>query len=119
MRRSTKAENIPAHNTLMRTVLNEQLASGQISLYGRGFSYQYLKRCRIPVARDRMFSILKDLDSVGVASRSFNLLISPRGNFTVPGLNFVWSVDGHLKLHMYGIEIYAGIDAYSRYESIL
>ena len=27
----------------------------------------------------------------------------------------MWSVDGHLKFRSYGIEIYAAIDAYSRY----
>jgi hypothetical protein len=38
-----------------------------------------------------------------------------RGHYTVPGPNFLWSIDGYLKLVNYGIEIYAGIDAYSRY----
>ncbi|KAL6229678.1 hypothetical protein BDW75DRAFT_235014 [Aspergillus navahoensis] len=30
------------------------------------------------------------------------------------GPNFIWSIDGYLKLAPYGIEIYAAIDAYSR-----
>lgn len=38
-----------------------------------------------------------------------------RGEYLVPGPNFVWSVDGYLKLAPYGIEVYAAIDAYSRY----
>jgi hypothetical protein len=33
----------------------------------------------------------------------------------VPGPNFIWSIDGYLKLAPYGIEVYAAIDAYSRY----
>ena len=33
----------------------------------------------------------------------------------VPGPNFLWSIDGYMKLQLYGIEIYAGIDAYSQY----
>ena len=33
----------------------------------------------------------------------------------MPGPNWLWSVDGYLKLEPYGIEIYAAIDAYSRY----
>lgn len=33
----------------------------------------------------------------------------------MPGPNFLWSVDGYCKLSKVGIEIYAGIDAYSRY----
>lgn len=38
-----------------------------------------------------------------------------RGEFIVPGPNYAWSIDGHMKLAPYGIEIYAAIDAYSRY----
>jgi hypothetical protein len=32
----------------------------------------------------------------------------------IPGPDHLWSIDGHDKLRNYGIEIYAGIDAYSR-----
>lgn len=38
-----------------------------------------------------------------------------RGEYKVPGPNWLWSVDGHCKLETWGIQIYAGIDAYSRY----
>ena len=38
-----------------------------------------------------------------------------RGNFTCPGPNWCWSIDGHMKLQHFGIEIYAAIDTYSRY----
>lgn len=33
----------------------------------------------------------------------------------VPGPDHIWSVDGYMKLDPYGIQIYAAIDAYSRY----
>ena len=36
-------------------------------------------------------------------------------DFTVPGPNFIWCVDGYDKLKKWGIEIYAAVDAYSRY----
>ena len=36
-----------------------------------------------------------------------------RGEYTVPGPNLIWSVDGHDKLSEYGIEIYGGIDGYA------
>ena len=32
----------------------------------------------------------------------------------VPGPDYLWSIDGYMKLEPFGIEIYAGIDAYSR-----
>lgn len=38
-----------------------------------------------------------------------------RGAYVVPGPNYIWSMDGYLKLVSYGIEVYAAIDAYSRY----
>jgi hypothetical protein len=38
-----------------------------------------------------------------------------KGEYIVPGPNFIWSVDGYCKLKPYGIEIYAAVDAYSRY----
>jgi hypothetical protein len=34
--------------------------------------------------------------------------------YCVPGPNYIWSVDGHMKLELFGTEIYAGVDAYSR-----
>ena len=33
----------------------------------------------------------------------------------MPGPNYLWFIDGYLKLQLYEIEIYASIDAYSRY----
>ncbi len=38
-----------------------------------------------------------------------------REGYVVPGPNYLWSIDGYLKLELYGIEIYASIDAYSCY----
>lgn len=58
--------------------------------------------------------MVKLLDPEGVASRTQQLQ-RYRGQYVVPGPNFIWLVDGYLKLVNYGIEIYAAIDAYSRY----
>jgi hypothetical protein len=38
-----------------------------------------------------------------------------REEFIVPGPDYIWSLDGHDKLSDWGIEIYAAIDAYSRF----
>ena len=96
-------------------MLNELLGSGQTILYGRQYTYDRLKQAGMPVVRDRMFNILKTIDPAGVARQHLHLTTKPRGAYTVPGPNFVWSSDGHHKLSMYGIETYAGIDAFSRY----
>ncbi|KAH8772382.1 hypothetical protein BGZ57DRAFT_713837, partial [Hyaloscypha finlandica] len=38
-----------------------------------------------------------------------------RGEYNIHGPNFVWLIDGYCKLRFCGIEIYAGINAYSRF----
>lgn len=58
--------------------------------------------------------MVKRLDPDGVYRRA-NDLQRHRGEYIVPGPNWLWSIDGHCKLSFYGIEIYAAIDAYSQY----
>jgi len=114
MRRRFHHTEFDNHNATIQTMLNENLASGQPILYGRQYTYDRLKQAGMPVVRDRMFNILKTIDPVGVASRRLHLTTKSRGGYTVPGPNFVWSIDGHHKLSIYGIVIYAGIDTFSR-----
>jgi len=64
--------------------------------------------------RDRLFAVVKELDPAGVARRASDAQ-RHRSDFIVPGPDYLWSIDGHCKLDFFGIEIYAAIDAYSRY----
>jgi transposase InsO family protein len=64
--------------------------------------------------RDRLFKAVKEIAPEGVNCRKKNLQVI-RGEYIVEGPNRVWSVDGYCKLEPFGIEIYAAIDAYSRY----
>lgn len=114
MRRRFDHTDFEAYNSAIRTMLQILLCSGETILYGRQYTYERLKQAGMPVVRDRMFQILKSSDPIGVASRRLLLTTRPRGAYMVLGPNFVWSIDGHHKLSMYGIEIYAGIDAFSR-----
>lgn len=57
---------------------------------------------------------MKSLDPAGV-TRRLNDLQRHRGEYIVPGPNYVWSIDGYCKLQHWGIEVYAAMDAYSRY----
>ncbi|KAL5366644.1 hypothetical protein BJX96DRAFT_170107 [Aspergillus floccosus] len=66
------------------------------------------------IRRNRLFSAYKTVLPDAVHRRKYDLQ-RKRGEFVVPRPNFIWSVDGYLKLEPYGIEIYAAIDAYSRY----
>jgi hypothetical protein len=56
---------------------------------------------------------VKQLDPNGLSRRT-NDLNRKRGEYIVPGPNFIWSVDGHDKLDYWGFQIYGCIDAYSR-----
>jgi hypothetical protein len=64
--------------------------------------------------RDRLFSIYRELAPDSVTRRLADLQ-RHRGAYIVPGPNFIWSINGYLKLALYGIEIYAAINAYLWY----
>jgi hypothetical protein len=57
---------------------------------------------------------VREQNPEGVAAR-VRRRVRRRRQFWVKGPNRVWSVDGHDKLSRFGFEIYAAIDAYSRY----
>jgi hypothetical protein len=57
---------------------------------------------------------VRQLDPDGI-TRRLNDVQRHRGQYIVPGPNYLWSIDGYCKLQFWGIEIYAGVDAYSRY----
>ena len=64
---------------------------------------------------DTLFGIVKLLDPIGVEKRLYVLNRLLKGEYIVPGPDYIWSLDGHDKLKHWGFEIYAAIDAYSRY----
>ena len=63
---------------------------------------------------DRLFAAVRILDPDGI-TRRLNDLQRHRGEYIVPGPNYIYSIDGHCKLEFWGFEIYAAIDAYSCY----
>jgi hypothetical protein len=58
--------------------------------------------------------MVRELNPEGVHRRTKDLQ-RRRGEYVVPGPDFIWSIDGHDKLRHWGIQIYAAIDAYSRH----
>jgi len=100
----------------MREAIRSHLASGRGESHGRKYTYTMLRKQGVSVARDRLGDILKEEKSIaGLSQSKFGEKNIPRGEYWVPGPNYIWSVDGHMKLELFGIEIYAGVDAYSRY----
>lgn len=63
---------------------------------------------------DRLLDVVHTVDPEGV-SRRRNDLQRTRGEYIAPGPIYVWSIDGHDKLSHWGFQIYASIDAYSRF----
>jgi len=115
MRHRFDPTEFDAHNAIICMRLQHLLRSGQTILYRRQYTYQRLKQSGMPVVRDRMFQIVKKLVPICVAGRRPHVGTRPRGAYHVPGPNYVWSIDRHHKLSMFGIEIYAGIHAFSWY----
>lgn len=103
----TAKEN--AHSELI-----DELQKGVVEGYGRGLLYAHFQELGVQVSRDRLFGIYRTLVPDAIDRRTRNMQ-RHRGEYIVPGPNFVWSVDGYLKLQPYGIEVYAAIDAYSRF----
>lgn len=73
----------------------------------------FLQVAQIPIPQHALYEAFSQLFPEEVARR-WQQMRAKRGGFTVPGPNYTWSIDAYCKLQDYGIEIYAGIDAYSR-----
>ena len=71
------------------------------------------KIIKLTLYRDSLFSIVKQLEPEGLSCHT-NDLNWKRGEYIVPGPNFIWSIDGHDKLSEWGFQIYGCIDAYSQ-----
>ncbi|KAL4872283.1 hypothetical protein BDV12DRAFT_183231 [Aspergillus spectabilis] len=94
--------------------LRTDLSNGQIEGYGQRMLHTYFRSQGFLIGRDRLYSLYQELAPTAVRRRLCDLQ-HHHGAYIVPGPNFIWSIDGYLKLAPYGIEIYAAIDAYSRY----
>jgi len=101
----------------LTAALEKELDKGYMSSYGRNYLFQHLRAEGIPTTKARAFAILKQLDPEGIQKRqpTFRRNRDSTGQLEVPGPNYMWCVDGHLKFREYGIGIYAMIDAYSCY----
>ena len=94
--------------------LTVELEKGVIEGYGRGLLHAHFQELGVHLARDRLFSIYRTLIPDAIECRTRNMQ-RHRGEYIVPGPNYVWSLDGYCKLAQYGVEVYAAIDAYSRF----
>lgn len=98
----------------VRRLIEDELEKGLIEGYGRRLLFTHFAQQGRFIARDWIFEIYRTINPEGIQRRRYDLQ-RVRGDFTVPGPTFVWSIDGHDKLKPYGIHIYACIDTYFRF----
>ena len=85
---------------------------GSCSSIGYRAMHQKLRQANYVVDRETDRLILKTLDPVSVESRKSHKLI--RRQYSSPGPNFTWHIDGYDKLKPYGFAIHGVIDGYSK-----
>ncbi|KAJ5454040.1 uncharacterized protein N7458_004996 [Penicillium daleae] len=98
----------------IEVLLTEELGIGDVEGYGRRILYHHLRRHGFLFPQHRVFEVYRSLRPDSLLRRSYDLQRS-RGEYWCPGPNFVWHVDGYMKLAQFGVEVYAAIDGYSRY----
>ncbi|KAG6171952.1 hypothetical protein E4U51_008021 [Claviceps purpurea] len=82
---------------------------------GRKYLYNYVRqKCQVLVSQNRLYDYYRSRYPGEVASRTPGHF-KYRKDFYVPGPNFLWCLDGYEKLKAYGFQVYACIDAYSRF----
>lgn len=109
--RGLKRKNL---KILTRTVvksISDEL-KGSASLLGYRAMHKKLVSKGIMVDMETVRLALKELDPVGVETRQKHKL--KRRKYSVPGVNYLWHLDGNDKLKYYGFCIHGCIDGQSR-----
>ncbi|POR31425.1 Uncharacterized protein TPAR_08364 [Tolypocladium paradoxum] len=80
---------------------------------GRTYLYTYVRQHHHILSRRALYDSYRNFYPHPLSERMTSWY-NRRAGWTTPGPDFIWSLDGYDKLKKWGIEIYAGIDAYSR-----
>ncbi|KAJ5449521.1 uncharacterized protein N7458_005970 [Penicillium daleae] len=102
----------------IEVLLTEELGIGDVEGYRRRILYHHLRRHGFLFPQHRVFEVYRSLRPDSLLRRSYDLQRS-RGEYWCPGPNFVWHVDGYMKLAQFGVEVYAAIDGYSRTRTVV
>ena len=139
VRRMTK-EDRQVQDSKLFEILKAELDDGRVAGYGRRHLHVYFKQqgqlvtrlvylhftafnppkngrhrllTDLIVRRESLFAMLRAMNPDAIRLRMMRMQ-QKKGEYIVPGPDWIWSIDGHDKLSPFGIEIYACIDAYSR-----
>ena len=74
----------------------------------------FKNRFHLPISRAMAWRFMHEEYPEDMLTR-VRTVARKRGGYLCPGPNYIWSIDAYCKLAHWGIEIYACIDAYSRY----
>ena len=113
IRRRTLEANAQAWQQECVDIVRELITSGRCLLYGARMMREHLRLEGHIFCRDQVLAAQKIVDPVGVDFRALTKE-RRRAQFVTRGPNHIWSVDGHDKLASYGIQIYGGMDVFSR-----
>ena len=110
----TTEERTAALEAAMEFIQRDIQQTPAILGFGRGYLYNYVRlKGGVLVSQNRLYDFYRTVFPDEVQKRREGNF-KHRTNFTVPGPNFLWSLDGYDKLKQFGFQIYACIDAYSR-----
>jgi len=115
LRRNNHLESTEAQEISSFNLIEDLFPDGHIRQYGHRQLITHLshKHGHRPRGND-VRKVHQILDNYGVTSRIPGMKKKCRENYAVLGPDWLWCLDGQDKLARYGIEIYAGVDAYSR-----
>lgn len=100
---------------LLRTYLTEEKSTQSVvRRLGGTIMQTHVRRQRFNLPRDAVREVYKEIHP-NEANRRKQKFHRRRGGWTTPGPNYIMSIDAHCKLAEYGFEIYAAIDAFSRF----
>jgi hypothetical protein len=113
--RRYSADQLQVQLDHLRTWFHIELRTENIaSRIGRSNLQVHLRQRQFVIPRDPLFQLYREFHDQDIRTRKYHLQ-QRRGGWTTPGPNFMWCIDAYLKLAPYGFEIYAAIDAHSRF----
>ncbi|KAK1989653.1 hypothetical protein LX36DRAFT_497281 [Colletotrichum falcatum] len=113
-RRQSKEQLTVAYSKATEYFRTNDDDTHRIRSFGREFLYTYMRQQGHVISRNVLFEAYRTVFPEEVTSR-LNEIRYRRKGYTTAGPNYIWSIDAYDKLLPWGFEIYAGIDAYSRY----
>ena len=106
-----RRNNISDADDILNAIETEFRGSGRIGGY-RAMQQRLVNIHGLVVDKETVLQILKIVDPAGVEARSKHRL--KQKQYRRKGPNYIWHVDGYVKLKPFGFCIYACIDGCSR-----